>query len=236
MSRIQLEPGWLLTARPYGETSLLLEAFTEAQGRVGLIAKGARGPRSKTRALLQPLQPLLLSWTQRGELAGLSGVEAAGPPVGLQGERLFYGWYLNELLLKLMQRHDPHPDVYCAYAETLPQLAGDEAEFALRLFEKRLLADIGYGLPLPGTLDAGLRYVFEDDAGFIPAAQGCSGRSLIALREGILPPEDVTAVAAELRQLLRGLIRRQLGGRELETARLLREMRGKMAHTNPAAE
>jgi len=224
-ARIQLEPGWLLNARPYGETSLLLEAFTETQGRVGLIAKGARGPRSKTRALLQPLQPLLLSWTQRGELAGLGGVEAAGPPVGLQGERLFYGWYLNELLLKLLQRHDPHPDVYRAYADTLPQLAGETAEFAMRLFEKRLLADTGYGLPLTDELDPARCYAYEEDTGFVPAARGYGGCSLIALRDGVLPGQGAAEIAAELRQLLRGLIRRQLGGRELETSKLLREMR-----------
>lgn len=223
--RIQLEPGWLLNARPYGETSLLLEAFTAAHGRVGLIAKGARGPRSKTRALLQPLQPLLLSWTQRGELGALTGVEAAGAACGLQGERLFYAWYLNELLLRLLQRQDPHPASYQAYTDALAQLAGAGAEFALRVFEKRLLADIGYGLPLPEAIDPDRYYRYDEDSGFTPVANGCSGRSLIALRDETPPDIAAEQVATELRRLMRGLIRRQLGGRELETPKLLRETR-----------
>ncbi|HSW13921.1 MAG TPA: DNA repair protein RecO [Solimonas sp.] len=229
MQRIQLEPGWLLNARPYGDTSLLLEAFTVSQGRVGLIAKGGRGPRSKTRGLLQSLQPLLLSWTQRGELGGLTAVEAAGPATLLKGERLFYAWYLNELVLKLLQRHDPHPDSWRAYVETLRRLEGEHAEFALRVFETRLLADIGYGLPLPAEIDASRCYEYDEGRGFVVGSTGCSGRALLALRDERWEEAADEAVAADLRRLMRGLVRRQLGGRELETPRLLREMRGKLS-------
>lgn len=222
--RVQFEPAWLLNARPYGETSLLLEAFTERHGRIGLIAKGARGPKSKTRALLQPLQPLLLSWRQSGELAALTAVEAEGPACGLVGERLFYGWYVNELVLRLLERHDPHPAAYLAYVGTLPRLAGDDAEFALRCFEKRLLADIGYGLELPDHLDANACYRHDEALGFQQDARGFSGVSLMALRDEEGSSIDLNA-AGELRRLMRELIRRQLGGRELETAKLLRELR-----------
>lgn len=225
--RVQLEPCWLLSARPYSETSLLVEAFSERHGRIGLVAKGARGAKSRHRALLQPLRPLLLSWTQRGELAALTGVEANGPPPGLAGERLFYGWYLNELLLRLLHRQDPHPDAYRAYGEALAALPGAEAEFALRLFEKALLADIGYGLDIPEDIDPALRYLYSEQEGFQPSARGhCSGRALIALRDG--QPAGEGEWRTELRRLMRERVRRQLGGRELETAKLLRQLRARV--------
>ena len=225
--RVQLEPCWLLSARPYSETSLLVEAFSERHGRIGLIAKGARSPKSRNRALLQALRPLLLSWTQRGELAALTGVEANGPPPELTGERLFYGWYLNELLLRLLHRQDPHPDAYRAYEEALDALPGPEAEFALRLFEKRLLADIGYGLELADDIDPALSYAYGEQEGFQPSPRGhCSGRALIALRDG--QPASEGEWRVELRRLMRELVRRQLGGRELETAKLLRQLRARV--------
>lgn len=226
--RVQLDPCWLLSAKPYSETSLLLEAFSERHGRVGLVAKGARGPKSRNRALLQALRPLLLSWTQRGELAALTGVEANGPPPELSGERLFYGWYLNELLLRLLQRHDPHPEAWQAYTRTLAALPGPDAEFALRLFERDLLADIGYGLQFPAELDPALAYTYGELEGFQASPRGhCSGRALIALRDGE-PAGEGGEWRTELRRLMRELVRRQLGGRELETAKLLRQLRARV--------
>lgn len=223
--RVQLEPGWLLSLRAYRETSALLEVFTARHGRVGLVAKGARGSRSRLRGLLQPLQPLLLSWQQAGELGTLTSAEAAGVPLAVSGERLFYGWYLNELLLRLLQREDPHPATYAAYEQALGRLAGPQAEFALRLFEKELLADIGYGLELPTELDAGLRYELDAEGSLRADVSGAlSGAALMALRDGQLPPA-APEILAELRRLMRTLIARQLGGRELETPKLLRELR-----------
>ncbi|MDM4772348.1 DNA repair protein RecO [Solimonas sp. SE-A11] len=225
--RVQLEPCWLLSAKAYSETSLLIEAFSERHGRIGLIAKGARSPKSRNRALLQALRPLLLSWTQRGELAALTGVEANGPPPELVGERLFYGWYLNELLLRLLHRQDPHPDAYRAYEEALAALQGPEAEFALRLFEKRLLADIGYGLEIPDDIEPSLSYSYGEQEGFRAASRGpCSGVALIALRDE--RPAADGPWRSELRRLMRELVRRQLGGRELETAKLLRQLRARV--------
>jgi len=224
--RVQLEPGWLLSTRNYRETSLLLEAFTPGYGRVGLIARGARGPRSKLRGLLQSLQPLLLSWQQAGELGTLTGVEAAGAPLGLGGERLFYGWYLNELVLRLLQREDPHPLAYAAYVRALARLTGEEAEFALRVFEKQLLSDIGYGLLLAADIDPEQRYDVDGEGCLQAAAgRGYAGVSLIALRDEQLPQPLPPRLLPELRRLLRAAIGRQLGGRELETRKLLRAMR-----------
>ena len=102
--RFEFEPAYLLSQRPYRETSLLLEAFTERYGRIGLVARGARGPRSRLKGLLQPFQALHLSWRDTGELGSLGAVEPGGPAVILGGERIFHGWYLNELLLRSRER------------------------------------------------------------------------------------------------------------------------------------
>ncbi|HEY1078219.1 MAG TPA: DNA repair protein RecO, partial [Fontimonas sp.] len=201
-----------------------IEAYSVGHGRIGLVARGARGPKSKLRGVLQLFAPLLLSWTQRGELGSLTAAEAQAPPVALGGERIFYGWYLNELLLRLLQRHDPHPALYAIYATLLPELAGSEAnaQAALRVFEKRLLSELGYGLLLPDSIEPERCYSYDPERGPQPAAKGIAGTSLIALREERL--EDDTA-RQDARRLLRDALRRQLGGKELQTATLLRDMR-----------
>jgi DNA repair protein RecO (recombination protein O) len=225
-ARVQLEPGYVLNARPYSDTSLLVEVFTRGHGRLGLIARGARGPRSKTRALLQALQPLLLSWIASGELGTLTGAEAAGASVVLPGERVFYAWYVNELLLKLLQRHDPHGQLFEVYALTLTQLAEPSAEPALRIFEKRLLAELGYGLQLPNDLVADQHYRYDWAEGPLPAPPSSSsfaGASLLALANETL---DTAQAQADARRLLKTAIRHQLGGKTLETPAMLRQLRG----------
>lgn len=224
MSPAALTPAWLLSSRPYGDSSLLLEAFTRDHGRIGLIARGARGPKSRLRGLLQLFSPLLLSWGGRGELGTLNAAEAQGLPLRLSGERVFFGWYLNELLMQLLQRNDAHPVLFEVYANLVPELEASEhdAETALRLFEKYLLAEIGYGLLLPDDLDAQAHYRYDWETGPQPARDGYPGASLIALRDDQLTPG---AVMTDARRLLRGAVHRQLGGRELETARLLRSVR-----------
>lgn len=231
--RHALQPAYVLSASPYGDTSLLLEIFTAEHGRCGLIARGARAPKSRLRALLQPLQALLLSWSDRGELGSLTAAEASAPPLMLGGERVFYAWYLNELLLRLLQRRDPHPELFAAYVQALSQLAGDSAEAALRHFELRLLAETGYGLHLPENPDEHTHYRLDADAEpyAVPPGPGSfSGRSLRNLAEGRLQDPQTLADA---RKILRAAIERQLGGRPLRTPRLLRELR---ARQEPASD
>lgn len=223
-TRVSLEPGYVLSAKPYTESSLLLEVFTREHGRAGLVARGARRPKSKTRALLQVLQPLLLSWIESGELGTLTAVEAQSAGAPLKGERVFYGLYINELLLKLLQRRDPHPHLFVAYVTALAQLAGEHAEAALRLFEKSLLAETGYGLHLPDDLHADQHYRL-DDHGPHPATSGpgtFAGASLLALaRDELQTPQAL----ADARKILRAALQRVLGGRELETPKMLRALR-----------
>lgn len=214
----------MLLARPYSDSSLLCELFTRHQGRCGVIAKGARGPKSKQRALLQPAQPLLLSWKESGDLGTLTAVESAGPALLLAGEKVFFVWYLNELLLKLMQRHDPHDSLFDRYIEALERLPTASAESGLRFFEKHLLAETGYGLHLETDLDPDGDYRYDPELGPVSVGQGLLGRSLMALRDET--PLDARGLL-DARKLLRPLLAHQLAGRELETPKLLRAMRSR---------
>jgi DNA repair protein RecO (recombination protein O) len=228
--RIELEPAYLLARRSFRETSLLLEIFSAAHGRVGLVARGARGARgarSRQSGVLQLFAPVLLSWRESGELGTLTAVEPNGAAIALAGERIFHGWYLNELLLKLLQRQDAHPQLYLEYELALGNLAGAHPERSLRLFEKHLLGEIGYGVPLDGDLQPESLYAFDFERGpqpAVPGMPGYSGASLLALREESL---DSREHLRDARKLLGGALRRQLGGRELETPRLLRSLRGR---------
>lgn len=232
-ARVQLEPAWVLKASPYRDSSLLVEAFSRTHGRVGLLARGARSAKSRLRALLQSFRPLLLSWNESGDLGTLSGVEAQGTPLELGGEAVFSGWYLNELLLRLVQRHDAHPELFDAYGEALAGLAL-LGERALRRFELSLLAEIGFGLDLPPDLDPALHYAFGGGEGPqpVPAAQqdSYSGRMLIALRDDRLEQAGDLRAA---RQLLRSALAPHLGQRPLSTATMLRELRRRFGGDTP---
>ena len=117
--RILQQPACIIHHTDYSESSLLLELFTRDYGRVGVIAKGARRPKSGKRALLNPFSSLLLSWTGRGELGVLTQTEANGLPVVLSGEALYCGFYVNELLLRLLHRHDAHEALFEGYQNCL---------------------------------------------------------------------------------------------------------------------
>jgi DNA repair protein RecO (recombination protein O) len=218
--RVDVQPGFVLHARPYRETSLLLEVLSRDHGRVGLVARGVRGARSRTpRALLQPAMLLHLSWSGQGELATLNAVEAVGAPATMSGDALLCSLYLNELVARLLPRNDPHPGVFAAYAETLDRLQTASA-WPLRRFERDLLADLGYGLVLGHEadsdvpIDAKSDYAYRLDAGPVSwrgATDGLRlrGSALLALAADQEPGvEDLAA----LRRLLRALIAHHLDG------------------------
>lgn len=226
--RIELQPAWLLSQKPYRETSELLEVLTPEHGRVGLVARGLRGPRAKQRGVVSLFRPLLLSWLDRGELGTVTAVEAGGPEVQLLGERLFHGWYLNELLLKLLIRHDPHPGLWADYRHALTGLGGDavEAEAALRVFEKRLLDLLGYGLPLEDTIDPQAHFRFRVGSGFLRCESGTdgalAGSSLLGLhREALSTPAELD----DARRLMRAALEPHVPRASLRTPGLLRQLR-----------
>jgi DNA repair protein RecO (recombination protein O) len=152
--RIWLAPAYVLHQYAYRDTSRIVEVFTCEYGRLTLFARGANGPKSTLKGVLRPFQRLLVSWSGKAEAAALVSAEVDGAPTNLSKERLMSGFYLNELLLKLTERMDPHAEVFYSYAACIETLcAGADEEPALRLFEKRLLHDLGYGLELTRTED-----------------------------------------------------------------------------------
>lgn len=154
--RVLLQPAYVLHQRAYRDTSAILELFTPEQGRVGVIAKGVRGNKPRWRGLLQNFQPLLVSFNQRGELGLLTEAEAQGGALSINPHLIASGFYLNEILLRLLQRHDAQLELFGWYDTALRELAGlsmtdnaqAELEIILRRFEIRLLTALGYGLVL----------------------------------------------------------------------------------------
>lgn len=218
--RVAAQPAWVIHARAWRETSLLLEVFTRDHGRVGLVARGVRRERSRTpRGLLQPLQPLLLDWVARGELGTLAAAEAASSPIALDGEGLLAAFYVNELVLRLAARHEALPHAFACYGECLEALVPREGRaWALRRFERDFLADAGYALMLDrradgAALDAAAAYAYDPDAGPRLWREGSpfarvSGAALLALAVDECPPPGALA---ELRRLARAVIRHRLG-------------------------
>jgi len=234
--RVQLEPAFVLHQRPFRETSLLLEILTPDFGRVGLVARGARRRRAQWRGILQPFVPLLLSWSRRGDLGTLSGAEAVGAVTLPIGERLLSAFYINELMLRLVPRHDANSDLFLRYREALAGLHGS-ADLApvLRIFEKHLLQLLGYGLVLDHDVDSGVpidaaaRYRYIAQHGPVLAAAGkrvgvaVRGATLLALAAEQLSDE---VQRGEARLLLTAILDEHVGPRPLATRELLRELRG----------
>lgn len=235
--RIQLQPAYVLHHRPYRDTSRILELFTRDHGRVSVFARGARGSGKSGASLLPILQPfnrLLVSWSGRGEAGQLTGAEFDGAMTPLPPDRLVHGFYLNELLLKLFARHDSHPDVFTLYAQTIDDLKHEDAIRPLRLFEKRLLDALGYGLALErdardGTQiepDAAYHYRLEQGPVRVDAvpdnAAVYSGAVLLALAREELSD---AAICAEARRLLRAALDRCLDGRELRSRQVMLALR-----------
>ena len=238
--RVQLQPAYLLHQRPYRDTSRILEVLTRDHGRVSVFARGARASRKGAPAstsMLQPFNRLLLSWTARAEAGQLAGVEFDGPVSVLPADRLVSGFYLNELLLKLLARHDSHPEIFELYAQTIESLKiAPEMQRPLRIFEKRLLEALGYGLGLERDAASGLAiqpdaaYHYHMERGPIRAsgvAEGTlvfEGRMLISLAREQLEDLD-TCVHA--RRLLRAALDRCLDGRELKSRQVMMALRNR---------
>jgi len=243
--QIVLQPAFVLHRRPYRDTSLLLEAWTPEQGRLGLIARGVRTRRSRWQGLLQPFQPLLLSGSGKGELLTLTVAEEAGRPLTPPPPRWLSGLYANELLLRLLPRYDPHPALFAAYQTVLEALAGPAAEeSALRIFEKRLLAELGYGLLLDAEADSGApivagnvyRYVLERGPYSATRTNGgilISGQSLLALRQERLVDAEVLR---ETKRLTRAALGLYLQGRPLRTRQLLTALQRRTSNVIPTGE
>jgi DNA repair protein RecO (recombination protein O) len=234
--RVNLEPAFLLHHYPWRDTSRIFELLTRTHGRISVFARASRQSASGLGTALQPFSELLVSWSGRGEAGQLTGAERVRPPAQLAGDRLMSGFYANELLLKLLERHDPHPGLFDAYGTLVAQLldGAADAQRALRLFEKRLLDELGFGLSLEhdrstgAALDAGRSYRYRIDGGpelLDGVAEGTlifSGASLLSLaREELADGRSI----ADARRLLRAALDQCLDGRPLRTREVLIEMR-----------
>ena len=247
-----MDRGYVLHSYPYRETSLILQVWTEKHGRLGLVAKGARRPKSASRSVLVPFQPLSLDWFGRGELRTLKTAEPAAPATPLGGASLMSAFYLNELILKLTTRDDPHEGLFTAYDTAITELRSitrearqaRDIEPVLRRFELRLLQEVGYALELSREagshvpIAAEREYFYVVERGAIPAPglttagagpEGDTPINAVRLRGLTLIDlergqfEDPTT-AAQSKQLMRLLINHSLNGQELATRVLVREL------------
>lgn len=149
MQRAELVPAYVLHRRPWEENGSIVELFTATHGRLSVFARGVRGSQSRLAPVLQPFVPLLVSWAGRGEAPRLTGAEvdhAAAPAQPMPAAHLMSAWYCSELVLTLTARHDPQPELFACYREALAGLRGASQQRVLRLFEKRMLDLLGYGI------------------------------------------------------------------------------------------
>lgn len=233
--RSRLHSAFILHRRPYSNSSLLLECFVQEQGRFPAIAKGALSGRVATVSSLQPFRPLLIQTAGRGEVRTVTAIEPDGRPIALEGEALYCGFYLNELLMRLLGRFDPHPFLFSRYYDTLKQLAKtDGRDQPLRQFELALLSELGYGLLLEQEAESGLpiqpdmQYYYVPERGPVRSkteeAHPISGRTLLVLAGQELPMAP--GGWREARELMRYVLARYLGARPLKSRELFLSLQG----------
>jgi DNA repair protein RecO (recombination protein O) len=227
MSRVQLEPAYVLHSRSFRETSLIVEALTREHGRIAVVARGAKSPRSRWKNVLQPFRPLLLSWNQKSDLGTLTAADQVASPPVLHGQSLYCGLYMNELLMRLLHRGDPHAEVFERYRSAISELAADSPpQPLLRVFEKHLLEAIGYAMLLDREFDSNTEvaaqgwYQYKPDRGPLlssgPGKNRVSGAALLALHTENLQAENLP----ELRMLMRSVIGYHLGDKPLASLSL----------------
>jgi DNA repair protein RecO (recombination protein O) len=235
--RVNLQPAYVLHSRPYRDSSALLDVFSAEHGRVSMVARGTRrqSRRGSGAALLQPFIPLLLSFAGRLELKTLVATEAAQGFFALRGERLFSGLYMNELLVRLLHRNDPHPALFAAYDQALKALAGSaEVDTVLRQFELTLLDELGYSfdLAVDGFTGQPVRATlwYRYDPGFGLVATGAPGDSATVVFCGAdLLAMSTGDFSGPVRRTAKGLLREalavHLGGEPLRSRELFRAAR-----------
>ncbi|MFS2222023.1 DNA repair protein RecO [Pantoea sp. B65] len=228
--------GWqrafVLHGRPYSETSLLLDLFTESHGRVRVLAKGARAKRSNLKGALQPFTPLLIRWGGRGEVKTLRGAEAVSLSLPLSGITLYCGLYVNELVSRVLQHETAFPELFFDYLHCIQSLAAARGspEPALRRFELAMLGHLGYGVDFLHCAGSGeevadeMTYSYREERGFIASLvinnRSFTGRQLRALYEREFPDADSLRAA---KRFTRMALKPWLGGKPLKSQELFRQ-------------
>jgi DNA repair protein RecO (recombination protein O) len=237
--RVQQQPAYILHRRPFRDSSQIIDVLTRDHGTVAAVARGSRGSKSRLAGLLRPFLPLRISWVAKSDLGTLTGAEAIGPPFGLKGDALLSAYYVNELLLYFLHRHDPQPEIFELYSLTIPSLCGNaDIASCLRNFELELLSLLGYAVNLghiAGTndnIDPAHNYEYRVDQGPVPVARSegplvFQGATLLAIAAREFDDPDVLRAA---NRLLRAAVTHHLGGKELQSRKVLREVhRGRIA-------
>ncbi len=235
--RVQSQTAFVIHRMPYSESSLLVDVFTQHHGRLTVLAKGARRLKSRTRGMLMPFQPLLIGWVGRGELPILASAEMTNPYQELRGRALYCGFYLNELLARLLHRYDAHEQLFVAYETAIRNLANKDDDVAdawtLRLFEKALLREIGYAMLLDREADnhvmvetnKGYQYLLDKGpvclTGQPNGGLNVSGNTLLALHQSSHPTEQNLR---ESKMLTRAILNRYLDGKPVHSRRLIRQI------------
>jgi DNA repair protein RecO (recombination protein O) len=241
--RVETQVAYILHKRAFRDTSQILDVFTRDHGRLSLMSRGSRGAKSKTSGLLQIFRPLLLSWQGRGEMPFLNKVEIADIKApSLSGKALLSATYINELLVYLIHKNDVHADIFDQYHECLYALEDTpNIEVVLRLFEKNLLQQLGFGLNLVNDADTGqpveansyYAYFFEhgpvscDEHRHSQVNPVVSGESLIAYEQNRL---EVGRQCTEIKLLMRYVLRAHLGHKKLKSRELFRKSTAQTPH------
>lgn len=233
--RVELQSAYILHRRNFRNTSVILEIFTPDFGRIGLVAKGVRTIKSKTNGLLQSFQPLLMSWVGRSDLKTLTHVEADGYVNALVGTSFAQVFYLNELLLRLLQREDAHEEIFQLYNQTLSNIRHAKTDISdierlLRLFELKLLQELGYGLMLEHEADTGknlnensqYQYVVERGPVLVSGVEKTigpvvSGKSLLAFAQYNLTDGECLR---DCKRVMRYVLKHYLGDQPLQSRML----------------
>ncbi|MDQ2994407.1 MAG: DNA repair protein RecO [Pseudomonadota bacterium] len=228
--RVALQPAFVLHARPYRDTSLIVDLMTQSHGRIGAIARGARSQKSRYRGFLSPFVPIMVAWSGYSDLVNISEIESFGAPIILMGRPLLAAMYVNELMVRLLHQHDPHSEVFDDYKTLLQQLQQNVAiEPVLRAFEKNLLQAIGYGFEWHYTADsdqpilANNWYAFTAELGFCSKLQQYSGQPIFSGEHILAIANDAfddPAVLRSAKQIMRLAMLPRLGKRVIKSREL----------------
>ena len=237
--RVQQQPGYILHRRPFRDSSQILDIVTLEHGKVAVVARGSRGSKSRLAGVLRPFLPLKVSWVSKSDLGTLTGAEAAGPPAGMVGDAMLSAYYVNELLLLFLHRHDPQPEIYALYEEVIRALVSSASVAAsLRSFELEFLSLLGYAVNLNheygshDPLDAARNYEYRMEQGPVAVERTdgvlvFTGCVLTGIAEQRFDDPDILRAA---NRLLREIISFHLGGKELKSRKVLMELhRGRIA-------
>lgn len=234
--RVQHQDAFILHHRPFRDSSQILDLLSRDHGKLAVVARGSRGARSRLKGVLRPFMPLSMSWVIRSDLGTLTGAEIRSAPLSLAGDALLSGYYVNELILHFLHRHDPQPEIFDAYARSIEALASKDAEVApiLRQFELELLRHSGYALNLANAagsgegLDPDQYYEYRVEQGPVAVSRDegtmvFKGAELTAIE---MQRFDDPIVLRAAGRLMREVISFHLGGKELKSRKVLLEIKG----------